>query len=465
LIRRKTSGMLRAPMARSTVTVSFDGLVGPTHNFSGLAPGNVASTESEGDVSNPRAAALQGLAKMRAVRALGVPQGVFPPQMRPDFATLRALGYRGSDEAILARVAERDPRLLRAVSSASAMWAANAATVGPAPDSIDGRTHLVPANLRFLFHRSIEVEGTTRALRAIFADSTRFVVHDPLPGSAHFADEGAANHSRFDGEGGQVAHLFAWGRRGFDPAARGPERFAARQTLEASEAVARLCGLREEDVVFAQQHPAGIDAGAFHTDVLAVGHEGFLMLHELAFLDEERVVAELRARVPDLIVARASEAELPAAVAVASYPFNSQLVTLPTGKLALVAPVEAREEPRARAFLEGVAAGDGPVEKILWLDVRQSMKNGGGPACLRLRVPLPEGDLPALSARVMLDDDLEGALEEWIRRHYRDRLAPADLADPLLVTESMAALDELTTLLATGPLYDFQRDPGRISTP
>jgi len=449
------------PEPTDLVTVNFDGLVGPTHNFSGLAPGNLASTISEGDVSNPRAAALQGLQKMRAVRALGVPQAVLPPQMRPCFATLRQLGYRGSDEAILARVAEREPRLLRAVSSASSMWAANAATVSPACDAVDGRTHIVPANLRTLFHRSIEGEGTTRTLRAIFADRRRFVVHDPLPGGDHFADEGAANHTRLAAPGAAALHLFGWGRGAFVPAARAPARHPARQTREASAAAARLICLRDEDVLLAQQHPAGIDAGAFHTDVLAVGHGAFLMLHELAFDDEPALMAALRARFGDaLTIARATDAELPVKEAVASYPFNSQIVSLPDGAMAIVAPVEARESAGSRAFLERVVAEDNPVTRILWLDVRESMKNGGGPACLRLRVPLARRDVEGLAARVLLDDALDASLVAWVERHYADRLAPRDLADPGRVRGHMTALDELTTLLGLGPIYDFQREPG-----
>lgn len=454
------------------LSASFDGIVGPTHSFAGLAHGNVASAENDGSISNPRAAARQGLAKMHALRSLGVVQGVLPPQMRPCLTTLRRLGFRGADEAILARVASKEPRLLRAVSSASSMWAANAATVAPATDTVDGRTHLVPANLKYMFHRSIEAEGTTRALRAIFSDSRRFVVHDALPGGEHFADEGAANHTRFatKGDGARCAHLFAWGRNAFESgaesAARTPTRYPARQTREASAAVARLLHLREEDVVFALQHPDGIDRGAFHTDVLAVGEGSFLMMHELAFANEEEVLRELRARLGDaLSIARATEDELPAEEAVASYPFNSQLAPLKDGTLAIVAPIESRDRPRVKAFLERVVAEDNPVSRILYLDVRQSMRNGGGPACLRLRVPLSAGDVEALGARVILDETLEGALEKWIDRHYRDRLAPADLADPQLFVESMNALDELTTLLGTGPLYDFQLDPGRTSSP
>lgn len=444
--------------------VQFDGIVGPTHNYGGLSPGNVASLTHEGRTSNPRAAAQQGLAKMRFVRGLGVAQAVLPPHDRPSIASLRRLGFTGSDEAILAAAAAGDGLLLRLCSSASAMWTANAATVAPSSDTRDARVHMTPANLQQMFHRSIEAPTTTRLLRRIFADEARFCVHEALPGGGQLADEGAANHLRLETSAGS-AHVFAWGRRGLlreaTADAPAPRKHPARQTREASEAILRLHGLRADRCLFPQQHPDGIDHGAFHTDVLAVGTGAFLMLHDLAFADGDALLADLRRILGDeLFVVRASRAELDVDRAVAAYPFNSQVVATPDGSLAIVAPEDVKEDPASRAFLDRVLDRGGPVRAVHYIDVRQSMHNGGGPACLRLRVPLTDGEggeIGALGARVLLDDALHDALAAWIERHYRDRLAPPDLADPALARESMQALDELTGLLSLGSLYDFQR--------
>lgn len=444
--------------------MNFDGLVGPTHNFAGLSVGNVASTENDGAESNPRAAALQGIQKMRAIADLGAKVAVLPPHPRPHLPSLRRLGFTGSDEAVLQRVAQHHPHLLRLVSSASSMWAANASTVSAAIDALDGRVHLVPANLRTMFHRSIEAKVTRDVLRAIFGDPSRFVVHEPLPGGEHLADEGAANHTRFSSSetsSGEVrpsgTHLFAWGRSTYREGERAPRTFPARQTREASEALARLLSLDEKRVVFAQQHPDGIDLGAFHTDVLAVGTQSFLMLHELAFVDHEGLLESLRSSVGEGFRAEvATQAELPVADAVAAYPFNSQLIEGQGGRLTIVAPIESEENPRAKAFLERVVAGDNPVERVVYLDVRQSMKNGGGPACLRQRVPLRQGDIDALSAGVMFDEVLESKLVAWVERHYRDRLLPSDLGDPALHRECLIALDELTRILLLGSVFEFQ---------
>ena len=437
--------------------VQFDGLVGPTHNYGGLSPGNVASTLHGGQVSNPRAAARQGLAKMRFVQGLGVAQAVLPPHHRPSLPTLRRLGFLGSDEQVLAGAAAGDGFHLRICSSASAMWTANAATVAPSRDADDGRVHMTPANLQQMFHRAIEPPTTTRILRAIFADEARFAVHDPLPGGGQLADEGAANHTRLETSQGAV-HLFAWGRCAWGAFA-GPRRYPARQTREASQTLARLHRLDPARCLFPQQSPEGIDAGAFHTDVMAVGCGRFFMLHEMAFVDDGKLVDDLRRLLGDeLVIVRAASRELPAENAVGAYPFNSQVLALPDGALVIVAPEDAREDPPARTFLERVVAAGGPVRAVHYIDVRQSMQNGGGPACLRLRVPLTDQEIQALGGHVMLvDDALHDALCAWVDRSYRDRLVPQDLADPALHREGMKALDELTQLLKLGSVYDFQR--------
>ena len=442
---------------------NFDGIVGPTHNYAGLAHGNVASISHAGQIANPREAALQGLAKMRFVASLGVGQAVLPPHERPSLRILRRLGFRGTDEEVLSRAAhdpELHDQLLRISSSAAAMWTANAATCVPSADAADHRLHLIPANLTAMFHRALEAETTTRVLRAIFADASRFEVHDPLPGGAQFADEGAANHTRLFAEGSPAVHLFAWGRRAFGgPSPAGePSRYPARQTSEASHALARLGEVERDRALFPQQHPAGIDAGAFHADVLAVGNGNVLLVHQLAFVDVPGLLQKLRDLLgPSFVAHVASEAELPAAAAVRAYPFNSQIVTLPDRSMCIVAPSESAEDPQARAYLRRVVESGGPVKALHHLDLRQSMENGGGPACLRQRIVLEDEEHDAIGARVFWDDALGEELSAWVRRNYRDRLARDDLRDPSLLRETLTALDELTRILRLGSIYDFQR--------
>jgi succinylarginine dihydrolase len=438
---------------------NFDGIPGPTHNYSGLATGNVASEHNAGLVANPREAALQGLAKMRALSARGFPQAVLPPHERPFLPALRALGFGGDDAAILARVARDAPALLAACSSAAAMWVANAATVSPSADTADGRMHFTPANLVSHFHRSLEAPTTTAVLRAIFNDAARFAVHDPLPAAPQFGDEGAANHTRFAADGQTPGvEFFVYGKHGFGGGVA-PARYPARQTAEASTAIARRHGLVPARTVFAQQNPAAIDAGVFHNDVIAVGQDAVLFCHERAYVDQPAVLVELAARVGTAFTpVVVSERDINLADAVATYLFNSQLLARPDGRMLLVAPAECRENARVDAYLNSLVASGGPVAEVLTFDLKQSMKNGGGPACLRLRVALTDAERAAVRANVFLDDRLAAALEQWIRQHYRDRLAPSDLADPKLLEESRRALDELSQLLQLGSVYTFQRD-------
>ncbi|HEX9296581.1 MAG TPA: N-succinylarginine dihydrolase, partial [Polyangiaceae bacterium] len=382
---------------------------------------------------------------------------VLPPHDRPSLGTLRRLGFAGTDEEILVAAAEHSEQLVRLVSSAAPMWTANAATVAPSSDTADRRLHLTVANLQELFHRAIEAQVTERALRVIFADEARFAVHAPLPGGGQFSDEGAANHLRLFSEDEPAVHLFAWGRSSLAEAAA-TRRFPARQTREACEAVARLHQLPAARVILAQQHPRGIDAGAFHTDVLAVSCEATVVMHELAFLDGPAIVQRLRSLLGSQFrVEVATADQLPLEDAVSSYMFNAQLVTIEDGSIIILAPAESRENPKTRAFIQRVLEADNPIHRVEYFHLRQSMQNGGGPACLRLRVPLTDAEASALGANVLFSQALDRDLVRWVKRHYRDRLVPADLHDPALARESFTALDELTQILKLGSLYDFQR--------
>lgn len=442
--------------------VNFDGLVGPTHNYSGLSYGNLASRRSGGSASNPKAAALEGLAKMKLLADIGVKQAVLPPHERPDIAALRRLGFSGGDAEVLRRAKQADPVLLAACCSASAMWAANAASVSPSADAEDGRVHFTPANLVGELHRALETPTTAAVLKAVFADVDHFVHHAALPAAALFGDEGAANYIRLCPSHREPGvELFVYGRRALGGAAP-PARFPARQTREACEAVARLHRLDPARTVFAQQNPAAVDAGVFHNDVISLGNENVLLYHAEAFCDADRVIGELSQRYAalgrgELVTIKVDAAEVPLSEAVGSYLFNSQLVTLPDGSMSLIAPAQCRESDSAQRFIQRLLSQDTPIRSVHYADVRQSMRNGGGPACLRLRVVLQEHELAKALRSVLLTESLYISLTQWVERHYRDHLSPDDLADLKLLEEGRAALDELTRLLGLGPVYPFQR--------
>lgn len=437
------------------IEANFDGLVGPTHNYAGLSFGNIASQSNDGQTSNPRAAALQGLAKMRALMEMGVPQGVLAPQCRPDMHFLRAVGFSGSDRTIWMQTVATAPALARAALAASSMWTANAATVSPSADTADGRVHFSVANLSTMLHRSMEAPYTEHLLRRVFADTSKFSVHAALPAHAWFNDEGAANHMRLvSGAGVRGVEVFVYGRDAVEPPADG---FPARQTREASQAIARRHGLDPAYTVFLRQSARAIAAGAFHNDVVAVSAEQCLFLHEAAFDSSDVALADLRARGAEIVTVMDSEVSL--SDAITSYLFNAQLVRAANDtRLTLIAPTEAQDTPSTHAALQRIVESGGPIGAVRFFDLRESMRNGGGPACLRLRVVLSSAELAAIAPGFLLTPALADSLEAWVRAHYRDRLSPDDVRDPALIEETRTALDALTKILPLGSdFYDFQR--------
>lgn len=444
----------------SAFEMNLDGLVGPTHNYAGLSYGNIASLSNEAGVSNPKEAAKQGLSKMKALADMGFRQGILLPHERPAIWSLRELGFTGTDAEVLAKVAKQNPAILSAVSSASCMWTANAGTVSPSADTSDGRVHFTAANLNAKFHRSIEHPTTTRMLKAIFSDEQRFAHHDALPPVSFFGDEGAANHTRFCGRYDEPGvELFVYGQEAFNKQAPKPTQFPARQSLEASQAIARLHGLSDDRAVFALQKPETIDAGVFHNDVIAVGNGNVLFYHQEAFHDTESVLDELQRKLADveLIPVRVPTAAVSVEDAVRSYLFNSQLLTKDDGSMMLVVPGECREIQSVSDYLDQlIDDASHPINSVQVFDLKQSMQNGGGPACLRLRVALNETEYQAMNPGVILTDELFTTLNDWVDRHYRDRLSQADLADPQLLVESRDALDELTRITRVGNIYPFQ---------
>ena len=414
----------------SLVEINFDGIVGPSHNYAGLSLGNIASASHKGDASFPRAAALQGIAKMRGNMERGLAQGFLLPLPRPNYGLLRDLGADGN----------LDGPLLAAAWSASSMWTANAATVSPAPDTHDGLCHLTPANLVTMLHRGQEWRDTKRQLDLAFADPRHFKVHDAVPAS--FGDEGAANHMRFcEGHGSPGVEVFVWGRQG--------SKFPARQHEQASRAVARLHRLNPDACVFIEQNPEAIAAGAFHNDVVAVANERVLFTHARAFADQQGAYAAIRAAFPALEVVEVPEDAVSLEEAIRTYLFNAQLLTLPSGEMALVVPSECQESPSVRSWCEKMLASNGPIRQVIPVDVRQSMANGGGPACLRLRVV---ADPATVDARFLLDEAKATRIEAVVAEMWPERIEPPEIGSEALAERVMDAREALLGVLALDEL-------------
>ncbi len=437
------------------IEANIDALVGPTHHFGGLGVGNVASRDHRFQVSHPRQAALQGLRKAALVAGLGVPQFVWLPPVRPRLDLLEQLGFDGPLDQQLATAMDTDPTVLSAVFSSAFMWAANAATVTPAVDAADGRLHISPANLISSLHRGCEAEERQADLQDFFGDlchepngSVR--VHDPLPPWVPLRDEGAANHMRLcNSQGNLGINLFVYG----EAEETLPTRFFPRQTLACCQALARRHQLDPAHTFFIQQHPDAISAGVFHNDVIATSHEHLLIHHEMAFLDARPQLDLLESSFlqrtgKPLLRIEVASSELSLADAVASYFFNSQIVTPQPAsgstteqtRMVLICPDHCHEIEPARQLIERLIADHRvPIDAVHYVPLRESMSGGGGPACLRLRVSLQPADLERLPHRLRVTDETVERLSILIEQHYPERLELSDFRCGQRVRELMDA--------------------------
>lgn len=444
--------------------LNLDGLVGPTHHYAGLSAGNIASTQNAQSPSNPQAAARQGLEKMRLLHNMGLKQGVLPPHQRPNLKLLYQLGFTGTALQQINKASNSAPELLSACYSASNMWAANAATVSASTDTADHKVHFTAANLVSNLHRHQEADFSKLILKYIFSNSNYFTHHPVLPKSTITSDEGAANHNRLCSNHGQSGiNLFVYGKKGLKTTLSNPEptKYPARQTREASEAIARSHQLNLDQTLFVCQNPKAIDYGVFHNDVISVANESVFLIHQEAFLNQSEVLRDLRkiANFP-LNIIEISNDQVSLKDAVETYLFNSQLISLPNNAgMILLAPYECQNNLNVKNCIDMLLSDrTNPINAVHYLDLKQSMRNGGGPACLRLRVPLNETELSIMHQGILVDNTLLDSLDGWVIKNYRTELLPSDLADPDLMNESLVALDELTQILKIGSIYPFQTE-------
>jgi succinylarginine dihydrolase len=440
--------------------INFDCLVGPTHHFGGLSLGNLASTNNKARIGKPKIAALQGLKKMRFLAQKGFIQAILPPHERPHIRILRNLGFSGLDLDII-KEAIKFPDIFFKLCSSSFMWAANQATISPKIDSLDQKTHITPANLNTMFHRSIEHEFTNKIFKKIFAHE-QFIIHDALIPHDLFSDEGAANHSRLTPSHSKKAlQIFVYGKKTLLSSQKS-QIYPARQSFMANEALARLHMLDPDYFLNLEQNPQAIDAGAFHNDVVAVANESVLLCHEMAFLDQKASLDLIKTRYQKLyeqdpIIIEIKNSDLPIEDTVSSYLFNSQLLTKPTGNMLLLAPTDSLNNKKARASLENIHQAQNPIDEIEFFDISESMANGGGPACLRLRIVLTKEELNLIKPTVLFSDKLFDDLSSIIEKYYVEELKPEYFLDPSFINNCRQALEEIARVLDLGSIYDFQQ--------
>src|SRR5210317_39038 len=434
--------------------INFDGLIGPTHNYAGLSQGNLASQKHLNQTSNPKAAALQGLNKMRLIMDQGIPQGFFLPHERPHLMTLRAIGFGGTDEEVINQVAKKNPALLKNVYSASSMWSANAATFSPSIDSNDQKIHITPANLNSMFHRSIEHEFTKTQLELMFGGVAQ--VHNPIKNISGYGDEGAANHLRVSAQHLKPGfQIFVYGSSAFEV----HQGIIARQAEEISQAVSTQHQLDPDRVLFLKQNEQAIHSGSFHNDIVSLANEEVFIFHQEAFADRvelERVLHQLKDHAKGFHPIEILSKDISLDDLVSCYLLNSQLITVKNNEMMMLLPEEVQNYGNCMKWLEEIKSSS-PIKRFEFVDIHQSMMNGGGPACLRFKAVVNIDELDKINKKFLLSPEKLINLRALVSKHFRDRINPDDLLDIKLMEESYLFLDELTQLLGIGSIYSFQK--------
>lgn len=429
--------------------INFNGIPGPTHLFSGLATGNLASISNQGQLSCPQKAALQSLKKIKFLAGLGSVEAIIPPHRRPYLDILNFYGYSGTPLEKIIQAYSADPKTFRAIFSSSSMWTANAATVTPSLDSADQKVHITPANLKTNFHRSFESGVNYRIIRKIF-NSKYFSIHAPLNTSN--PDEGAANHTRLaPRHGSKGVELFVYGDQAGDDI--NPLKFPARQSYSASKQLSELHQLQLDALVLACQSATAINAGVFHNDVISTGNENLFIYHEESFKDCSNVINELKKKYnsichDDLIAMEIKSKDLSLEDAVKSYLFNSQIISLESpSRMVLVAPQESANDLAAKQIIDKIVADkSNPIQEVYFFDLNESMKNGGGPACLRLRVVLSEQERESCDQKFFFDDKLFERMGNWIMDFYPANLRAETLLQASFYEKTQKAFDELEAI-------------------
>jgi succinylarginine dihydrolase len=101
------------------------------------------------------------------------------------------------------------------------------------------------------------------------------------------------------------------------------------------------------------------------------------------------------------------------------------------------------------SWIERHLAGNGPIRRVEVVDVRQSMANGGGPACLRLRVL---ADPATVDRRFIVDEARLDTIAEVVGRYWPEEIHHDDLKQHSLIAQIEAARAALLDALALSEL-------------
>ena len=250
--------------------------------------------------------------------------------------------------------------------------------------------------------------------------------------------------------------IFVFGSTAFDA----HHDIIARQAEEISQAVSTQHQLDPDRVLFLKQNEQAINSGSFHNDIVSLANEEVFIFHQEAFADRvelERVLHHMKDHVKGFHPIEILSEDISLDDLVSSYLLNSQLITVKNNEMMMLLPEEVQNHPNCMRWLDEIKSSS-PVKHIEFVDIRQSMMNGGGPACLRFKTVVNNDEFDKINKKFLLSPKKLMDLRALVSKHYRDQLNPEDLLDIKLMQESYTFLDELTQLLDLGAIYNFQKN-------
>ena len=367
--------------------VFIDTIPGPTNHFGGHAVGNIASMNSKNNILNPQKAALEWLEKVKKVAMIGGNQFVLPPQRRP--------------------LTHKKKTLTQSDISSSFIWMANAGLFIPRIDTQLENNQFIPANMKQSEHRNIEHPFHQYWLKKILKYS-KCNFHKILD----INDEGSANSIRLWHKKNQCGvNIFVYGK----PNARYP----IRQSKSSCEKIINITKPRH--YILLEQTKEAIDAGVFHNDVIAFGFKNTIICHEKAFSNQKQELKKLKKIFTNslnapLNIVEIANNSLSLNAAVKTYLFNSQVIEI-NNKFELICPIEVKENPNSYKITEKWVT-NGLFNKVHFVNIKSSLKNGGGPACLRLCLYLNDNEVKKIPTKFKLDKTKYKKISKIILEHY-----------------------------------------------
>ena len=365
--------------------VFIDCMPGPTNHFGGHAFGNMASMTAKGQHSNPKKAALEWIEKINKLKKIGAYQLILPPHRRPLAHYLK------------------HPQLNEL--SSGFIWMANAGHFIPNSDTSKRYHQFIPANMNATYHRKYEHMFNTYWIKQILKNIPH-QLHGPLSSD----DEGAANTVRLWNKDIGI-HVAVYGHKN--------THFPSRQNEDS------IKELQEKTNILTlfklQQKSIAIDHGVFHNDVICFGFKNTLFCHEHAFENQNEKLNNLKKIFhqktnENLTIIEIKESELTLDECISTYLFNSQVI-IQKNNIILLCPSTVKRNNKSLSITNQWQQ-KGYFSDVQYIDIKSSLMNGGGPACLRLCMYLNGNEIKKIPKQFWASENKIKELTKFINTEY-----------------------------------------------